>query len=338
MSVSEKVTIIGDGQMGLVLADALAWAGVPTTVWGPFPEVVGHLAAHRENPGRFSGYRLPDSVHVEVDPPLALEGATLAINAIPSQFVRPVWTNLASHVPNGCPIISVAKGVENETLLRPTEVLSASVPSAGATGVLSGPSIARELANHLPAVLVSASGDEAVANMVRSLFDVPWLRVYTSTDVLGVELAGACKNVIALAAGICDGLELGDNAKSAVLARGLAEITRLGLAMGAHASTFAGVAGVGDLATTCFSPHGRNRSCGEALGRGESLEAYEARVHSVVEGVATTRSVMALAEQWKVDMPIAQVLNEILFEGRSPASGVESLMSRESGRESNQAS
>ncbi len=336
--MAEQVAIIGDGQMGLVLADALAWAGVPATIWGPFPENVSHLATHRENPGRFPGYRLPDAIQVEVEAEAALAGATLAINAIPSQFVRPVWTQLAMHVPHGCPLVSVAKGVETETLLRPTEVLAACVPNAGVTGVLSGPSIARELADHLPAVLVSASSDEQVAQMVQSLFAVPWLRVYTSSDVLGVELAGACKNVIALAAGICDGLELGDNAKSAVLARGLAEITRLGLAMGAEASTFAGVAGVGDLATTCFSPHGRNRSCGEALGRGESLEAYEARSHSVVEGVATTQSVMALAAQWQVDMPIAQVLHEILFEGRSPASGVESLMSRQSGRESNQSS
>jgi len=326
--VSERVVIIGDGQMGLVLADALAWGKVPTTIWGPFSDTITHLASHRENPGRFPGYRLPEQVHVEVEADRALSGATLAINAIPSQFVRPVWKRLAGDVPVGCPIISVAKGVENDTLLRPTEVLHKVVPQAGPTGVLSGPSIATELADHLPAVLIAASEDAALATRVQALFDVPWLRIYTGSDVLGVELAGACKNVIALAAGICDGLGIGDNAKSAVLARGLAEITRLGLAMGAAASTFYGVAGVGDLATTCFSPHGRNRSCGEALGKGESLEAYEARIHSVVEGVATTRSVIALSAQWDVDMPIATVLHEILFEGLSPAKGVELLMSR----------
>ena len=331
--MSERISIIGDGQMGLVLADALVHRGLPVTLWGPFREIVEHLHQSRENPGRMPEFRLDEAVSVTADPAEALLGCTLAVNAIPSQFIGKVWSQVAGGLPEGCSIVSVAKGVENGTLRRPSEVVRDTVANAGPICALSGPTIATELAARQPALMVAASPDAAVADRVQDCFDVPWLRIYTSRDLLGVELAGACKNVIALAAGMCDGLELGDNAKSAVLARGLAEITRLGLAMGADADTFQGIAGVGDLATTCFSPHGRNRSCGEAIGRGESLTAYEARIDSVVEGVATSRSVMALAEQFGVEMPIAEAVHAVLFKDLSPRDGVERLMHRQSGTE-----
>mgnify|MGYP006134747709 CR=1 FL=1 len=326
--MSERIAIVGDGQMGLVLADALVHRGLPVRLWGPFPEVVKHLAATRENAGRMPGFRLDQQVHVTAEASELFEGCTMAINAIPSQFIGDVWSRVGQGLPAGCPIVSVAKGVENGTLRRPSEILQATVPSAGAMCALSGPTIAAELAAHQPALMVAASDDEPVANRVQACFDVSWLRIYTSADLVGVELAGACKNVIALAAGMCDGLELGDNAKSAVLARGLAEITRLGVSMGAVAETFYGIAGVGDLATTCFSPHGRNRSCGEALGRGESLEEYESRTDSVVEGVATSRSVMSLASQYGIEMPITEAVHAVLFGGLSPGSGVDQLMGR----------
>lgn len=328
--MSERISIIGDGQMGLVLADALVHRGLPVALWGPFPEVVATLRDTRENPARMPGFRLDEAVTVTTDPVTLLDGCTLSINAIPSQFIGPVWSQVAASLPPGCPIVSVAKGVENGTLRRPSEVLIDTVPHAGDICALSGPTIATELAAHQPALMVAASPDASVTDRVQDCFDVPWLRIYTSGDLLGVELAGACKNVIALAAGMCDGLELGDNAKSAVLARGLAEITRLGLAMGAEAETFQGIAGVGDLATTCFSPHGRNRSCGEAIGQGESLSDYEARTHSVVEGVATSRSVKALAKQHNVEMPIADAVHAVLFDGLSPREGVDRLMQRPS--------
>jgi glycerol-3-phosphate dehydrogenase (NAD(P)+) len=331
--VSERIAIVGDGQMGLVLADALVHRGLRVSLWGPFPDVVEHLAATRENPGRMPGFRLDEQVRVTTNSSELFDNCTMAINAIPSQFIGDVWSRVDGDLPSGCPIVSVAKGVENGTLRRPSEVLGEAVPSAGAMCALSGPTIATELAAHRPALMVAASSDKGLAARVQSCFDVPWLRIYTSDDLVGVELAGACKNVVALAAGMCDGLQLGDNAKSAVLARGLAEITRLGVSMGAAAETFYGIAGVGDLATTCFSPHGRNRSCGEALGLGESLEAYESRTHSVVEGVATSRSVMALASRYGIEMPISEAVHAVLFDGLSPGAGVDQLMRRVSGTE-----
>lgn len=328
--MSERISIVGDGQMGLVLAEALASRGLPVTVWGPFEDVVEVLARTRENRGRMPGFRLTEAVRVTSDPVEAMAGATMAINAIPSQFIRPVWARIAPGVPKGCPIVSVAKGVENDTLLRPSEVLGELAPGAGSCCALSGPTIATELAAHQPAVLIAASEDAALVQRVQTCFDVPWLRIYAGSDLIGVELAGACKNVIALAAGMCDGLALGDNAKSAVLARGLAEITRLGVAMGAKVETFYGVAGVGDLATTCFSPHGRNRTCGEALGRGVTLAEFESGTQSVVEGVATARSLVALASRHAVEMPIVQAVHAVLFEGLSPSDGVQRLMERAS--------
>ncbi len=319
--------------MGLVLADALVVAGAEVRIWGPFPDGVRTLAATRENPRRMPGFLLAEAVHVTADPTEALSGADLAFNAIPSQFIRPVWGGLAEAVPHGCPVVSVAKGIENESLLRPSEVLAAVAPAIGATCALSGPTIATELARRQPAVLVAASEDARLPVEVQACLDVPWLRIYAGSDLVGVELAGACKNVIAIAAGICDGLELGDNAKSAVLARGLVEIARLGTAMGAQASTFYGVAGVGDLATTCFSPHGRNRTCGEAIGRGTTLAAYQEASDSVVEGVATARSLSTLARQFAVEMPIVDAVHAVLFEGLQPEKGVDLLMSRASGSE-----
>ena len=194
---------------------------------------------------------------------------------------------------------------------------------------LSGPTIAAELAVRKPAAMVAASADDALARLAQDLFSVDWLRIYRHDDVIGVELAGAAKNVIALAAGIVDGLRAGDNAKSALLARGLAEIARLGTAMGARRDTFFGIAGVGDLATTCFSPSGRNRTCGDRLGAGESLEQILETTVSVVEGVPTTKAVMAMARSHGVEMPITAAVHAILFEGLAPADAIRSLMGRE---------
>jgi glycerol-3-phosphate dehydrogenase (NAD(P)+) len=256
----------------------------------------------------------------------------MVVNAIPTQFVRAAWTDAARHLGAGVPVVSVTKGIEDGTLLRPSEVIAACVPMAGGArpvAVLSGPTIAAELARRLPATMVSAAADHALAERVQRTFAMPWLRIYTNGDVTGVEIAGAAKNVVALAAGMIDGLGLGSNAKSALLARGLAEIVRLGSALGAKPETFFGIAGVGDLATTCFSPEGRNRSCGEAIGRGEPLEAYLARTDSVVEGVATSRAIHALAARHAVDMPIVAAVESILFRGMTPAEAIRGLMGRE---------
>ena len=236
-------------------------------------------------------------------------------------------------------VVSVAKGVENTTMLRPTQVLAELMehgPASGGSGdalsrvaALSGPTIAAEIARHLPAAMVAAAADGELARRIQATFSCRYLRIYTNTDVVGVELAGAVKNVIALAAGMAEGLELGFNATSALLARGLVEIARLGTALGARSETFFGVAGVGDLATTCFSPEGRNRTCGERLGRGETLEQILASSQSVVEGVPTTRSVMELSRKLGLDMPITAAVYEILFNGLAPARAIAELMGRE---------
>lgn len=322
------VTVIGDGQMGLVLADALVCHGNDVRLWGPFEDAVHDLATSRKSP-RLPEFTLDKAVLVTSDAQEALQGADIVINAIPTQFIRDVWSKLAGHVPAGIPLGCVAKGIEIETLMLPTEILEATVGEGHATCVLSGPTIATELVRRQPAVMVSSSSDEGVAQTIQEVFDVPWLRIYTHADPLGVELAGALKNVIALAAGICDGLQLGDNAKSAMLARGLAEISRLGVAMGASLETFFGIAGVGDLATTCFSPHGRNRTCGERLGKGESLQEITASMGSIVEGVSTTKAVKALAEKYGVDMPISATMYDVLFCGLSMQDAIGALMSRD---------
>ena len=327
------VAMIGTGQMGLVMADAIADRGVPVTMWGPRPEIVQRLDRDRELPERLPGFRLPDGVRLTSDPGEVFRDATVAVNAIPTQFIRPTWTGLIASCAPGTPLVSTAKGIEEGTLLRPTEVLGDLAESALGTrpelGVLSGPTIATELAERLPAALISASTSAACATMVQDLLNVPWIRTYTLDDPVGVELAGATKNVIALAAGMIDGLGIGDNAKSMLLARGLAEIARLGEALGARLETFFGIAGVGDLATTCFSPHGRNRTCGEAIGRGESLEAYMERTDSVVEGIASTHAVSALAGRTEVDMPITRAVGRILNGDLSPRQAIERLMDRD---------
>ena len=285
------------------------------------------------------------------------------LSAIPTQYMRPSWKRLAPYLSAGVPIVSVAKGVENDTLLRPTEVIAdvlrgergriedrvsrmedsagRSSPSSilhppsstSATGnalaALSGPNIAAEISKYLPATAVAAAEDEGLALRVQLVFSTQWFRVYTNTDVTGVELAGATKNVIAIAAGILDGLAAGNNAKAALVTRGMVEITRLGVAMGAAEETFHGLAGVGDLITTCVSPEGRNRTVGERIGKGQKLEDVLGKMDSVAEGVPTTRSVMQLARRHGVEMPITEAVHAVLFEGKDAIHALTDLMARD---------
>jgi len=320
--------VIGDGQMGLVMADALVSNGVQVRLWGPFPSHIDDIAERRKS-ARLPDFTLSDDVRVTPNAEEAFCEVDLAINAIPTQFIRDVWSGFAEVIPTGIPIACVAKGIEIGTDKLPTQIIEEVGGEGHAMCVLSGPTIATELVRKQPAAMVSSSIDEAVAKQVQNLFDVPWLRVYTHGDPLGVELAGALKNVIAIAAGICDGIQLGDNAKSAMLARGLAEISRLGVAMGAELETFFGIAGVGDLATTCFSPHGRNRTCGERLGRGEDLQTITETMGSVVEGVSTTKAVRSLSEKYEVEMPISAAMYRVLYENLSMNDAIQSLMSRD---------
>jgi glycerol-3-phosphate dehydrogenase (NAD(P)+) len=323
-----NVAVIGDGQMGLVMADALVERGVEVRLWGPFPSHVDDLAERRKS-ARLPGFMLSDAVRVTPNASEAFGDVDVAINAIPTQFIRNVWSGFSSCVPAGVPIACVAKGIEIGTNLLPTQIIEEQLGGCNPTCVLSGPTIATELVRRQPAVMVSSSIDESVAKQVQDLFDVPWLRIYTHGDPVGVELAGALKNVIAIAAGICDGMALGDNAKSAMLTRGLAEISRLGASLGAELETFFGIAGVGDLATTCFSPHGRNRTCGERLGRGEDLKTITETMGSVVEGISTTKAVYALAKKQGIEMPIASVMYRVVFEQLPIKEAITSLMSRD---------
>jgi len=328
-----RVAVIGDGQMGLVMADALLASGHEVMLWGPFEESLAALEASRTSE-RLPGFTLDPGIRVESDAAIALDGVGMILCAIPCQFIRPVFEGLRGHIHGTPVIVSVSKGVEIETLERPTQIFGSVLEGRGLPAVcLSGPTIAGELARHQLATMLVASNDDTAALRVQSAFSTAWLRIYTTDDVLGVELAGAVKNVVAIAAGILDGIDAGMNAKSALLARGLAEIVRLGVAMGAKAETFFGVAGVGDLATTCFSPEGRNRSCGEAIGSGMPLETYLEESRCVVEGVATTRAIMKLVRRHDVDAPILSAVNDVLFGGVSPGEAIRGLLAREAGRE-----
>ena len=325
------VAIMGDGQMGLVMAMALHERGAAPRLWGAFPEHLAELEAHRDSPPRLPEARLDAGILITPDESTALRGAAVVISAIPTQYMRDVWTRIGKHIEPDAIIISVSKGIEIGTMLRPSEVIASAVHQPQQIDricVLSGPTIATELAHRQPATMLASARDQSLTIRVQQLLTLPWLRIYTNDDPLGVELAGAVKNVIALAAGMADGLGLGYNAKSALLARGLAEMARLGSAMGASLDTFFGIAGLGDLATTCFCPHGRNRICGERLGKGEKLESILESMSSVVEGVPTAKAVVALARRHKVEMPIAEAVHRILFAGLSPRDALPQLMQR----------
>ncbi|UCD49067.1 MAG: NAD(P)-dependent glycerol-3-phosphate dehydrogenase [Phycisphaerales bacterium] len=323
-----NVSIIGDGGMGTVLAMLLCEKGITTRMWGHDAEQLAEIERHRENRKFLPGYPVPESLVFDPRDVQAMVGADLIVSAVPCQYMQPVWKRLQPHVPESIPIVSVTKGVENNTLRRPTEILAAVLGSGVPLATLSGPTIADELARKLPATACAAAEDEALATRIQHTFTCSWLRVYTNTDLVGVELAGAMKNVIAIAAGIIDGVRAGDNAKAALLARGLAEITRLGLAMGACEQTFAGLTGLGDLVTTCISPSGRNRSFGERIGQGQTLEQAMHATESVVEGIATCESVAALAARYQVEMPITRAVYEVLFAGKPVRLAIEDLMSR----------
>ena len=325
------VAVLGAGSWGTALAVSLAHGGHAVTLWARREEAAEAIRATRRNEPYLPGAEVPASVGVTSGLEAAVEAADVWLVAVPSQSVRGVVSGIAGRATPRTLVVSVAKGIENETLLTTSGVLRDVLPGADAAriGVLYGPSHAEEVVEARPTSVVAAFPDLGVASTVRDLFMRPSLRVYTNADLVGVEVGGSVKNVMAVAAGMSDGLGLGDNAKAALVTRGLAEITRLGLAMGADAHTFAGLAGLGDLVVTCFSRHSRNRAFGERVGRGET--STEALSHSsmVVEGVRTTRSVQALAARYGVEMPITEAVHAILFEGLDPADAVGRLMARD---------
>ena len=326
----KNISIIGDGGMGTVLGILLCEKNIPARIWGYDRRQLAQIEKKRENKKFLPGHKLPVNLVFEPDDSRIMSGTELIISAVPCQFMRSIWARLKEHVPRDVPIVSVTKGVENKTLLCPTQILTEilKLKRNAKLVVLSGPTIADELARKLPATACAAAYDEKLAKQVQHTFSVPWFRVYTNTDVVGVELAGAMKNIIAIAAGIVDGTGAGDNAKAALLTRGLAEITRLGIACGAKPQTFAGLTGLGDLVTTCISPRGRNRSFGERIGKGQNIEQAQWATESVVEGFATCKSVVALARQYDVEMPITKAVYQVLFNNKPVQKAIEDLMNR----------
>jgi glycerol-3-phosphate dehydrogenase (NAD(P)+) len=326
--MATKSTILGSGAMATACSILLAeHPDQKVTLWSRNSEQAREIQSARENKRLLPGVRLPDGVDVSADIDEAVDGADFLVLAIPTKFVRETLESLSPSLNQNRPVISVVKGIENETFLRPSEIVTDLLGSR-AVVALGGPSHAEEIARRLPATVVAASGDVALAKQVQAMFSTDRFRVYTNADVIGVELAGALKNVIAIAAGICDGLGYGDNAKSALMTRGIVEITRFGEALGSEAATFNGLAGIGDLITTCISPHGRNRFVGEQLGRGESLEEITSSLQGIAEGVNTTRSVFDMAQERGIEMPITEEVYAVLFDGKSPAEATTSLMLR----------
>ncbi len=322
-----RVAVVGDGGWGTALARLLALKGCEVVMWGAFPDYTAAMRQAGENFKFLPGIPLPDGLRLTNDGAEALAGADVIVAAVPTQFLRRVLRPLAACYRRSTPVVSVAKGIERRTLMRPTQIVRdvwGRVPIVA----LSGPSHAEEVARGLPTTVAVASRRRGLAEKAQRLFMTERLRVYTNPDIVGLEVGGAVKNVIAIAAGICDGLGLGDNAKAALLTRGLAEMRRLGVALGARRQTFAGLAGIGDLITTCMSPYGRNRAVGIQIGRGRSLREVLADMEQVAEGVETTRSVRTLARRHGVEMPITEQCYRVLYRGKDPRRAVDDLMRR----------
>lgn len=315
--MKRSVVVIGAGGWGTALAVLLARGKTRVTLWVRRADYAEELRVRCENVTYLPGVSL-DGIEIDCG---GLPKADLYVMAVPTQHVRETLGQVK--LPRTAPVVSVSKGIEMKTLARPSEILA-----PRPVCVLSGPSHAAEVARFLPTSVVAASGDERLARDVQAVFMGPSFRVYTSDDVVGVEFAGALKNIIAIAAGICDALKLGDNAKSALMARGLVEIARLGTSLGGKETTFFGLAGLGDLITTCYSPHGRNLRVGRELGAGKKLDEILASMRQVAEGVWTSRAALELAAKRKIEMPITQEVVRILFEGKPPRAALSDLMSR----------
>ncbi len=325
-----SISIIGGGSWGTALSVLLAKAGRRVTLWKRNPLEAAELAERRENCTYLPGIAIPPTVAITSDLPVAVAASNFLILAVPSQPLREVATALQPFVTPEYTVLSTAKGLEVSTLLRMTQVLAAVLPQvpAGHLAQLAGPNHAEEAGAGLPTTAVVAATDRGVAEAWQERLMTPTLRVYTNPDVTGVELGSALKQIIAIAAGIADGLGFGDNTKAAIITRGLAEISRLGVAMGAHPLTFAGLSGMGDLIVTCTSRHSRNTRAGRQIGQGAAVAEVQAGTRMVIEGIPTCQAAVALARQAGVEMPIAEAVYQVLFQGRRPCSLTQDLMGR----------
>jgi glycerol-3-phosphate dehydrogenase (NAD(P)+) len=327
--MSTNFAILGAGAWGTAVSLVLAQDPEHrVALWSARPEHARELHERRENVRLLPGVPIPPDILLTTDIAQAVAGAELAVIAVPTVYLRATMTRIAPALRRDLPLLSLAKGLEVETFCRPTEILR-QVVGAMRVAVLSGPSHAEEVSRGLPTSVVVASADLELARWIQQGFSTDRFRVYTNLDMLGVELAGALKNVIGIAAGISDGLGFGDNAKAGLLTRGVVEMARFGVALGAEPQTFSGLAGIGDLITTCISRHGRNRHVGESLARGEKLPAILGRMNMVAEGVYTTRSVYERAARMGISMPIIEEVYRVLYEDKDPLTAVNDLMLRE---------
>jgi len=322
----QNILIIGDGGWGTALSIMLHRRNCRVTLWSAFPDYAAEMSRTRENRKFLPGVELPGEIGITGDVSDASDNVDLAFSVVPTVYLRKCLSGLKAAL-RGIPIVSGTKGIENGTLLRPSEILS-EILAPPKVAVISGPCHAEEAARGLPASYVAASDDAKFAGEVQELLNSERFRVYTNRDVVGVELGGALKNIMAIAAGMCDGLRFGDSAKAALVSRGLVEMTRLGVALGGRRETFAGLAGLGDLLVTCYSRYSRNRSVGEKVAGGRSLQEVLADTEMSPEGVWTVRSALTLAKKKDIEMPITAQVYAVLFEGRAPLDAVKELMLR----------
>lgn len=326
-----RVSVIGAGSWGTTVA-ALAAENTPTMVWARRPDLAAQIDGDHVNGTYLADFRLPKTLRATADLEEAVSQADVLVMGVPSQCFRSTLEDVAQHLRPWVPVVSLTKGLELGTRLRMSEIITEVVPGHP-IGVLTGPNLAKEILAGHAAASVIAMDDHNVARALKALFATSLFRVYTNEDVIGCELGGVLKNVVAIAAGMADGLGAGDNTRAAVITRGLNEITGLGVAMGGNPMTFAGLAGMGDLVATCISPQSRNRHVGEQLGRGVSIDDVIAAMNMVAEGVKTSRVVMELAAEFDVDMPIASEVKAVCHDGRTAVQAYQDLLKRETGRE-----
>ncbi|MGI6063733.1 NAD(P)H-dependent glycerol-3-phosphate dehydrogenase [Blautia sp.] len=323
-----KISVLGAGSWGTALAVLLYNNGHEVTLWSALADEVKMLSEKREHETKLPGVRLPDNMEITTDLEKSLLDSDVAVLAVPSPFTRSTAHQMSSFTRKGQIVVNVAKGVEEHTLMTLSEIISEEIPQADVC-VLSGPSHAEEVGKGIPTTCVVSAEKRETAEFLQGIFMSPVFRVYTTPDILGVELGGALKNVIALAAGTADGLGYGDNTKAALITRGIAEIARLGTKMGAKIETFYGLSGMGDLIVTCASVHSRNRKAGYLMGKGYTMKEAMDEVKMVVEGVYSAKAAKSLAEKFQVEMPIIEEVNKVLFEDKSAAEAVQDLMLRD---------
>jgi glycerol-3-phosphate dehydrogenase (NAD(P)+) len=326
-----RVAVLGAGSWGTTLAILLTENSHHVTLWSYSEDDATLMRRTRENPPFLPGIRIPESVVITADLEESVRGAEMIVVAVPTQFMRSVLASLHGRFVPDAVVVNVAKGIENGTLMTVSELIHDILPGVPVDHVatLSGPSHAEEVSRRIPTTVVAASVASGCAGRVRAAFMTPAFRVYESTDLRGVELGGSLKNVIAIAAGIIDGAKLGDNTKAAVMTRGIAEIARVGVALGAHVRTFSGLSGIGDLMVTCMSHHSRNRHVGVEIGKGRKVGEILGEMVMVAEGVATTRSAFELAARTGVEVPIIAEVYRILFEDKDPLRACNDLMTRD---------